>query len=137
MHSYLAIKFQEDASNRPLIEAIAAALEKDKITTTVMARDYEAWGDDANAKRPSPTPEELMAATFAAIDAADFLLVEFSEKGVGLGIEAGYAYAKHKPIVVIARVGSDISSTLRGIATKVVFYKEVGEIAAHLTNLFI
>ena len=51
-------------------------------------------------------------------------MVDLTEKGVGLGIEAGYAYAKQIPIVVIARKGSDISATLQGIAKKLFLYDE-------------
>lgn len=118
MKAYLAIKFKEDFSNRILIEAISTFLKNDGIETMVMARDHEKWGEKKFA------PEKLMAKTFEEIDSADFLVIEFSEKGVGLGIEAGYAYAKQKPIIVIAKDGSDISSTLKGIAAKILFYKK-------------
>ena len=53
---------------------------------------------------------------------------------MGLGIEAGYAYAKQIPIVVIARKGSDISATLRGIAQKLFLYNEFGELNQFFEN---
>jgi hypothetical protein len=40
-----------------------------------------------------------------------------------LGIEAGYAYAQMIPVITIAREGSDISDTLRGISQGVYFYR--------------
>jgi hypothetical protein len=88
-----------------------------------MVRDFEKWG---NAKLG---PKELMVETFRQIELSDFLIIEFSEKGVGLGIEAGYAHAKSKPVIVMAKTGSDISSTLAGIAKSVIFYDSVGELA--------
>ena len=57
------------------------------------------------------------------------LLLEFSEKGVGLGIEAGYAYSKNKPIIVLAKEGSDISTTIKGISNEVIIYKNINEIS--------
>jgi hypothetical protein len=51
------------------------------------------------------------------------IVIELSEKGVGLGIEAGYAFAKGIPIITIARTGSDISETLRGISQDIFFYE--------------
>lgn len=130
MKAYLVIKFKEDNSNRKTIEDISAVLEKMRMETTVMARDYEKWGE------VKFTPEILMQKTFLIIDSTDLLIVEFSEKGVGVGIEAGYAYAKQKPIYVIAKEGSDISSTLKGIAKDVVFYNDPEElINNYLKNL--
>ena len=122
MRIYLAIKFHEDLSNKKLIENISESLEKSGFNTTVMARDYEKWGE----KKFSP--KDLMDLSFKITEESDLLLVEFSEKGVGLGIEAGYAFAKGIPIVVIAKKGSEISNTMAGIAKKIIFYENTGEI---------
>ncbi|MFA6076468.1 MAG: nucleoside 2-deoxyribosyltransferase [Candidatus Paceibacterota bacterium] len=122
MKAYLVIKFKEDNSNRKTIEDISAVLEKIGMETTVMTRDYEKWGEVRF------TPLELMQKTFQIIDSSDLLIVEFSEKGVGIGIEAGYAYAKNKPIYVILKEGSDVSNTLRGIAKDVIFYNNPEEL---------
>ena len=58
-----------------------------------------------------------MKRAFLEIKRAAFVLIECSEKGVGIGIEAGYAYANGIPIVVIYRSGADLSNTLSGIMT--------------------
>ena len=63
-----------------------------------------------------------MAKTFEEIDSSDVVVTDLTERGVGLGIEAGYAYAKGVPVVAIARKGSDISATLRGISRQVFWY---------------
>jgi hypothetical protein len=97
MDAYLAIKFYEDAKNRSLIEGITAALETAGFHALVFIRDVEHWG-----KKRFP-PKELMTMAFALIDKSSFLVVEFSEKCVGLGIEAGFAFSKSKPIIVIAK----------------------------------
>ncbi|HLC32317.1 MAG TPA: nucleoside 2-deoxyribosyltransferase [Candidatus Nanoarchaeia archaeon] len=125
MNAYLAIKFSGE-KNRNLIEEICSALQKAKINTTVMVRDYEQWG------KKSFSLQELMKLTFSCIDKANILIVELSEKGVGLGIEAGYAHARNKPIIVIAKTGSDISKTLQGIAQEIIFYNN----PADLVNSF-
>ncbi len=112
----LAIKYREDLSNRQLIEDISGSLSNMDFKVTVIARDFEKWG------KFQFTAEKLMDLTFQNIESADALIVEFSEKGVGLGIEAGYAYSKGVPIIVLAKKGSHISNTLSGIATEVLFY---------------
>ena len=130
MKAYLAIKFKEDNSNKKQIENICRVLENSSIETISMIRDYEKWGE---VKFSS---DELMTETFKAIDSSELIGVEFSEKGVGLGIEAGYAYAKGKPIIVIAKEGSDISNTLKGISKDIIFYKNIEEVGSKikLTN---
>ena len=129
MKAYLAIKFHENCKNRKLVEQISEALQKANFNATVMIRDYEKWG------KVKFTPEELMKLTFKLIRESEILVVEFSEKGVGLGIEAGYAYAMNKPIIVIAKRESDISTTLRGIAKDVFLYDNPEELTEKFKNL--
>ena len=110
MKAYLAIKYHADNRNRPIIKAISDTLQKHGCDSYCVARDLEHWGEKQFSA------EDLMQRSFAAIEHCDFVLVELSEKGVGLGIEAGYAYAKGKPIVTLAQAGCDISTTLSGIS---------------------
>jgi nucleoside 2-deoxyribosyltransferase len=58
-----------------------------------------------------------------------------TEKGVGLGIEAGYAYAKGIPIITIVKSGSDISETLVGISKKIFLYNNIEDLAIFYKNL--
>ena len=125
-NAYLAIKFHENNQNKELIEKISKSLAEAGIQTTLMARDFEKWG------KVHFLPEKLMELTFKLIEKSDMLIIEFSEKGVGLGIEAGYAFSKKIPIIVIAKEGSDISNTLEGISKEIIFYKDPKE----LTNKF-
>jgi 2'-deoxynucleoside 5'-phosphate N-hydrolase len=128
MQAYLAIKYHPDNRNRPRIAAISAALAQCGYETVCIARDVEQWG------AVHLSPEALMRASFAALAASDLLVVELSEKGVGIGIEAGYAHAKGIPIVTIAQCGADISTTLRGISQRVHWYDP--DNAAALGDLF-
>jgi nucleoside 2-deoxyribosyltransferase len=122
MKAFVAFKFKEDYSDRKLVETISDVLEQSGLETVIMVRDYEKWGEVRF------TPDELMRLTFKAIDECNIHVIEFSEKGTGLGIEAGYAFAKGKPIVVVAREGSEISDTLKGIAKEIIFYKTPEEL---------
>jgi len=117
LRAYLAIKFYEDCRNQELIEKISDVLKEIGIKTIVMVRDYEKWC------KVRFKPEVLMKKTFDCIDKSDILIVEFSEKGVGLGIETGYAYSKGIPIIIIAKEGSEISNTMKGVAKQILFYK--------------
>ncbi len=116
MRAYFAIKYHEDQQNREVIEQISDRLAAHGVETVCIARDVEKWG------AVELDPEALMTTSFAEIDACDLVIIELSEKGVGLGIEAGYAYARQLPIITLARRGADISTTLRGISTLVFRY---------------
>lgn len=102
---------------------IADALRAAGVEAVCIARDVEQWG------RYKFDARELMARTFAKIDACDLAIVDLTEKGVGVGIEAGYARAKNIPIVAIAQSGADISETLRGIARAVFWYAGADDLA--------
>ena len=117
MQAYLAIKYHPDHSNRSRIEGISAIVHAHNCNTVCITRDIEQWGSihfDAAT---------LMQKSFEAIDACDLVVVDLTEKGVGIGIEAGYAYAKRIPIFTIAQKTADISETLRGISKQVFLYK--------------
>lgn len=122
MKAYLAIKFHEDYSDKKFIEDISQALKKADVETVVMVRDFEKWGETRFS------PQDLMKRSFEEIGKSDLVIVEYSEKGVGLGIEAGYAYAKGIPVFVIAKTGSEISETIKGIAKSIFFYETISEI---------
>ena len=120
LHSFFAIKFHERNEDKAKIEAIEKALNKAGITITVMVRDVEKWG-----QATIPKGKTLMTDyAFPAMQQCDCNIIEFSEKGVGLGINAGYCYAINKPIFVIAKTGSDISTTISNLAAKIIFYNE-------------
>ncbi len=126
MQAYLAIKYHADQRNRPAIEAISRILAQHDVETVCIVRDLERWGE-----RTFP-PRELMLHSFAALEASDLLLLDLTEKGVGVGIEAGYAHARGIPIVTIAQEGADISDTLRGISWDVVLYAGYDALRARL-----
>lgn len=120
--AYLGIKFHADNRNRAIIEAVSGTLGQAGFTTTCITRDVEKWGQHKF------TPQELMARTFRVIEASDLAIIELSEKGVGLGIEAGFAFASGIPLVTIAQANSDISTTLYGISQSVFLYARFEEL---------
>ena len=131
MKAFISIKHREDNSNRGCIQKISSALERNGFETVCIARDIENWG------QLELSPEELMQRSFAAIESSHLIVVDLTEKGVGLGIEAGYAHAVKIPIVVIAKEGSDISTTLQGISKKLFFYRKFEDLVQFFEALMI
>lgn len=120
LHSFFALKFHEGDEDRQKVEAIEEALNKAGVEITLMARDVEKWG-----KAYIPDGKALMKDyAFPAMLQCDCNIIEFSEKGVGLGMNGGFCYAAGKPIYVIAKTNSDISTTMANIATEIIFYDE-------------
>lgn len=130
MRVYLAIKYHRDVRNRGKIEAITQALEQAGHECVCVVRDVEEWG------KVRLGAEELMDRSFELLAGSDAILIELTEKGVGLGIEAGFAWAKKVGIYTIAEEGADISETLRGISKKVVDYGGMHELPNLIEELF-
>jgi len=118
--SFFALKFHDGDADRAKVETIEAALNKAGIDIILMARDVEKWGE-----AEIPAGKKLMRDfAFPAMRECDCNIIEFSEKGVGLGMNAGFCYAVGTPVYVIAKTGSDISSTMADVAEEVIFYDE-------------
>jgi 2'-deoxynucleoside 5'-phosphate N-hydrolase len=65
----------------------------------------------------APQQTKLMMETSVKhIRECDLFIAELTHKVVGVGIEAGFAYACNKPIVYIHRQDANVSTTLSGIA---------------------
>lgn len=122
MQIYLAIKFHSDNQNRPLIEAISSHFSSQGHSVICAVRDFEKWGAKIFE------PQELLFKAFKAIESSDVVLIEATEKGMGVGIEAGFAFARNIPIVTAAKHGSDISINLRSLSSKVISYSDIREI---------
>src|ERR1700733_4178462 len=86
MRAYIGIKFHPDDRNRETIELVSDALSSCGFETVCVRRDLEEWG------AVTLSPQELMTETFEIIRACHLTVIDLTEKGVGLGIEAGYAY---------------------------------------------
>lgn len=124
--AYLGIKYYPDNRNREEIEALSAIIEKTGLNVSVVVRDIEAWGD------VKLTPQELMRTSFALLKESSVCILECSIKGVGLGIEAGYAHARGIPVLILAKRGTEVSTTLKGLASAIIYYEGTSDLEAKL-----
>ncbi len=126
---YMAIKFHSDHRNRELVDKISSEMESHGLTTVCVARDFEMWGE---IKLDS---HDLMQIALDAVRQSDAVVIEFSEKGVGLGIEAGYAAAFDIPVFVLHRQDLQVSTTLRGVSTSVLEYSDEASLSAAIEHV--
>lgn len=131
LHSFFALKFHDGDEDLAKVEAIEKALNKAGVEITLMARDVEKWGQAF-----IPKDKALMRDyAFPAMMQCDCNIIEFSEKGVGLGMNGGFCYAVGKPIYVIAKTNSDISTTMANIATEIIFYDTPEDLIEPFTRI--
>lgn len=131
LHSFFALKFHDGDEDLAKVEAIEKALNKAGVEITLMARDVEKWGQAF-----IPEGKALMRDyAFPAMLQCDCNIIEFSEKGVGLGMNGGFCYAVGKPIYVIAKTNSDISTTMANIATEIIFYDTPEDLVEPFTRI--
>lgn len=129
--AFMSLKFHDGEEDKKKIDDLTNALLLAGIENVVMARDVEKYG-----KAVLPEGTKLMPDyAFPTMKKCDMLIVEFSEKGVGLGISAGYAYAIGLPIYVIAKTGSDISLTMKNLAKEIIFYDNINELTEKFKEL--
>ncbi|MFA6250124.1 MAG: nucleoside 2-deoxyribosyltransferase [Candidatus Shapirobacteria bacterium] len=128
MIAYLIIKYYPDNRNGRQIENLAKTFKKLGMEVIVGVDELNKMGSLIKS------PKALMAEAFKLIDRADMVIVEFSEKGVGIGVEAGYAFAKGKTVIVIAKEKTQISETMEGIANQVVYYNDINDLEVKITR---
>ena len=59
---------------------------------------------------------------------SDLVIIDVSEKGIGLGIELGYARAKKIPVIATLHETIEVSTTVKGTADRIITYKDVTDI---------
>ncbi len=79
--------------------------------------------------------KELMDEALAKIDESDLVIVELSNKSVGIGIEAGYAKARGKPVIYLHKKGTELKQTMNGIAEVVITYEDVEDLLNQMSTL--
>ena len=129
MKAYIAIKYHPDGRNRTKIEMLSEVLAEQGWASVCVFRDLENWG------RIHFDPNELMRKSFEFIDSSDLIVIDLTEKGVGIGIEAGYAFARNVQIVTVAEEGADISTTLKGISNSVFHYRNRNDLNSFFSEL--
>jgi 2'-deoxynucleoside 5'-phosphate N-hydrolase len=76
--------------------------------------------------------KKFMDAIKEKVISADCVLVDWQEKGVGIGVEAGAGWILDKQIIVIHPEDIEVSMTIEGIATKIISYTSHGELKEKL-----
>lgn len=123
MKAYISISYQKRRSLNTAITAIMTVLEEHQIESLVFVDQH---------KFEPEQEREMMQAALASLDQCDILIAETSHKGIGIGIEAGYAKARKKPVVYLRHKESEHSTTLSGVSDYSVIYKSADDLQKQL-----
>ncbi len=126
MRAYISISYQKRRSLNTAITAIMTVLEEHQIESLVFVDQH---------KFEPEQEQEMMQAAIASLEQCDILIAETSHKGIGIGIEAGYAKAKKKPVVYLRHKESEHSTTLSGVSDYRVIYKSADDLQQQLHNV--
>jgi len=86
-----------------------------------------------NFKFSSEQEKEMMQQAMLSIDNCDLMIVETSDKAIGIGIEVGYAKAKGKPVIFTRNRNAEHSTTVAGISDSQIIYDDVKDLKGQLT----
>jgi nucleoside 2-deoxyribosyltransferase len=124
MVAYISVSFNKRDQLKQELDAIAAVLESFGIAPFVFLDHY----------RFEPGQEQaMMQQAMDQIESCAMLIAETSDKAIGIGVEAGYAKAKGKPVIYLRKSSAGHSTTVSGISDFRVIYTGMEDLQQQLT----
>lgn len=126
MRAYISISFSRRAYMDKELTTIMDTLKAFAITPFVFVDHYQF---DPSQER------QMMEQAMADMDNCDLLIAETSDKGIGIGIEVGYAKAKGKPVIYLRQQTAAHSTTVSGISDFKIIYQDTDDLRKQLEQL--
>jgi len=126
MRAYISVSLKNRKSVQEELNAITQTLTKNGIEPFIFVDNY---------KFDVTQEKEMMQQAMTDIDRCDILLAETSEKGIGIGVEVGYAKAKNKPVIYVRKKTAEHSTTVSGISDFQIFYNDVNDLRNQLAEI--
>ena len=123
MKAYISVSLSKRKLVDKEITAIMDTLDEFKISSFVFVDNYKF---DLTEER------QMMKQAMAEIDNCDILIAETSDKGIGIGIEVGYAKAKDKTVIYLRQKGTEHSTTVSGISDFQIVYLDTNDLKNQL-----
>ena len=117
MQAYISISFSKRKELEKEVQVLKNALETFGISGFVFVDEYQFSANEET---------EMMQKAMEDVEKSAILIAEASEKGIGIGIEVGYAKAKNIPVIYVRNSSSEHSTTVSGIADfKIIYENEI------------
>ena len=124
MKAYISISYNKRQELNDELLSIIQALKELHIKQFVFVDNF---------KFSSDQEKEMMQQAIVSIDDCDLLIAETSDKGIGIGVEAGYAKAKGKPVIYMRNRNAEHSTTVAGISDFQIIYDDIKNLREQLT----
>ena len=124
MKAYISISYNKRQELNDELQSIIQALKELQIKQFVFVDNFKFSFDQE---------KEMMQQAIASIDDCDLLIAETSDKGIGIGVEAGYAKAKGKPVIYMRNRNAEHSTTVAGISDFQIIYDDIKNLREQLT----
>jgi 2'-deoxynucleoside 5'-phosphate N-hydrolase len=129
MKVFISIKYHEEPANHERMNIICELARKHGMQPVCIP------ANESQIALSGVDFHALMRRTFMELRNSKLVIIDLTEKGVGVGIEAGYARARGIPIATIAAIGSEISETLAGISNHVFYYEDWDALDGFMSQL--
>lgn len=126
MKAYISVSYKNRKSVDSEIEEIIQTLRESSISSLVFVDRY---------RFELEQEREMMKTAMSEIDSCDLLIAEVSDKGIGIGVEVGYAKAKGKPVVYLRHQNAEHSTTVSGVSDFQVIYSDITDLKQKLTQV--
>lgn len=126
MTAYISVSFRKKEVLGKELTAITDALNDFKIQAFVFVDNYVF---------SAAQEKQMMQQAMNDIDRCDLLIAETSDKGIGIGIEVGYAKAKNKPVIYVRHNTAEHSTTVSGISDFQIVYVDAADLKKQLSGV--
>ena len=126
MKAYIAIPYQGRNEIREELDTITSILNQCGVSPLIFA--------DQNSFK-AEEEQQMMQQAMEDINESDWLIALASEKAIGIGIEAGFAKGKGKPVIYIRHMEAEHSTTLSGISDYQIIYVDLQDLAQKLKRI--
>lgn len=123
MKAYISVSYKNRKLMINELNAIVDTLKDLKIVPFIFVDNY--LFDNKQEK-------EMMKQAMADIDECDMLIAETSDKAIGIGVEAGYAKARQKPVIYLRKKEAEHSTTVSGISDFQIIYEDCNDLEEKL-----
>ena len=124
MKIFISIRFKKDGSNEEIIGVIKDAIKESGNTSY-------SFVDEGYI----PDAKEMMKLAFSKMNECDMIVCEASECAFGVGIEAGYFYAKGKKVISFQNEKIKESPTMSGTSDVNFMYKNPIDLKSKLIKI--
>jgi 2'-deoxynucleoside 5'-phosphate N-hydrolase len=126
MQAYIALSFSHRRELGAVVAAVSRALRSVSIQPFVFTDQYVFEKSESKA---------MMKRACDDIRRSDLFIAEVSYKEIGIGVEAGFASGRGKPVLYLRQRSAEHSTTVSGISEEIIIYDDPADLEQKMQNL--